>query len=529
MGNGAAFANILATLAPGASPANGSQSDLLSQLAALIQNGTPLTKIVDQISKSVNAALQKQLAGQLPQSDLDQLSSSLTQSIANALAPPGNGPPGTPEQQASALAARLRRLIESLARETTDNVGQLNDIAGHLLDASPAKETPAQTRGIQTASTLDVSSLVSSILANALGSLQTLRANPLQGTLGSTQRVVTGDPLRGPALDRTLRSDPRQGSLDHPVIAFGTPAPSLAPAPGHDPAFAAASDGNASQDASSQPTPITMQNAPDLLARMLVRAAGTDARINGVSALNSGTAPQGPSTPNSGLAARLESLLATISANASTRSSNPSFTGNGSGNSFDEQLAGQQQPVLATHDTSSQTTNVAVPGFSQLTQLQQLAQNPQAAAAHVNATAVIEQLIKGMSMRTNAQGSSEIRLHLQPENLGDVTMKITVTGSQISANVIASSNEVRNALVSNHQQLARSLADAGLTLSGFSVDVSGGNAGRDRQSDDRTAGFGRRYIVHELPGVQTTDTSALASLGPPLLSGSSLALFNYLA
>ena len=107
-------------------------------------------------------------------------------------------------------------------------------------------------------------------------------------------------------------------------------------------------------------------------------------------------------------------------------------------------------------------------------------------------------------------------------------MKITVTGSQISANVVASSADVRNALLSNHHHLARSLADAGLTLSGFSVDVSGGNAGRDRHNDDRTAGFGRRYTVHELPG-PSSETPALAALGPPLLNGSSLALFNYLA
>lgn len=273
-----------------------------------------------------------------------------------------------------------------------------------------------------------------------------------------------------------------------------------------------------------------MQNAPDLLARMLVRAAGTDARINGTSALASGVStPSQSGTQGAGLTARLEALLATVGATvaANTASSDSSSTGGQAGNSFDQQLA--QQAPAPSHDVSSSSNALGMPSVPLLTQVQSLAQAAPAVAHHVDTSVVIEQMMKSMVMRTNAQGSSEIRLHLQPANLGDLTMKITVTGSQISANVVASSADVRNALVSNHQQLARSLADAGLTLSGFSVDVSGGNAGRDRQNNDRTAGFGRRYTVHELSGVQTSESPAIASLGPPLMSGASLALFNYLA
>jgi flagellar hook-length control protein FliK len=134
-----------------------------------------------------------------------------------------------------------------------------------------------------------------------------------------------------------------------------------------------------------------------------------------------------------------------------------------------------------------------------------------------------------MVMRTSQSGSSEIRLRLNPDNLGEVTLKLTVNGSSISANLVAQNGDVRNALLSNHQQLAQSLSEAGLTLAGFSVDVSGGDAGRD-QNRDRTGGFGRRYVVHEIGG--NTDASEPAqspSLGPPLLANSSLELFNYLA
>jgi len=132
-------------------------------------------------------------------------------------------------------------------------------------------------------------------------------------------------------------------------------------------------------------------------------------------------------------------------------------------------------------------------------------------------------------MRTDQSGTSEIRLRLNPDNLGEVTMKLTITGSSVSANVVAQNADVGNALVSNHKQLAQSLSQAGLTLSGFSVDVSGGDAG-SRQNQDRTDGFGRRYVVHEIGSSDSTNESAQPSaLGPQLLPGSSLELFYYLA
>ena len=474
-----AFANVLSSMTSGATPAaapNGSAAssslqNLLAQLSAMVQNGTPLSSIVDQISQSVGTALRQQLAGRLPQNDVDRIRSSITTSIANALAPPSNAPPGNANQQVADLAARLQRLIGSL--------GQQNDIAGTILDAKSAKEIPAQAPAKETPSTLDVSSLVRSLLSSAVTALQ--QAPQVTSSPPTSAPAATGDAL---------------------VSQSTTP-----PLP---------------------QTAITMANAPDLLARMLVRAAGVDAKINGAAALangstaNTGNATQSPST----LAARFENALANIVSNASQASSNGSFTGGQTGQSSDQRWTAQT--TLSTNDTPLSNA-AAASQAPQATPVQTAVQNAATPAAPVDTSAVIEQMLKSMVMRTNAQGSSEIRLHLQPENLGDVTMKITVTGSQISANVVASSPDVRNTLMSNHQQLARSLADAGLTLSGFSVDVSGGNAGRDRQNNDRTAGFGRRYTVHELPGAQAAETPALASLGPSIVDGSSLALFNYLA
>ena len=87
----------------------------------------------------------------------------------------------------------------------------------------------------------------------------------------------------------------------------------------------------------------------------------------------------------------------------------------------------------------------------------------------------------------------------------------------------------RLAIVAGHQQLANSLAEAGLTLTGLSVDVSGGEQNSDQQKKDRASGFGRRYTVHELSGAAADSGASDQLSGPQLISSSSLELFNYLA
>lgn len=492
--------------------------DPIAQLQSLIANGTPLQTIVDQIAQTVGNSASQQMAGQLSQQDLDQLKSSIVQQITNALSPPGTAPPGTPQQQVAQLVARLKRLIAKIEMGETQKPGQQNEIAGNVLDARSAKELPAQVRGTQTASALDVSSLVSSILNNAALKLSNGRpgyqANPVKAaTNGRTGYSV--NPLQAADNGRNgYTVNPLQAAVPGPVQDRQ---PQSA-APEAQPSGSALLSG-------TQSSAISMNNAPDLLARMLVRAAGVDAKITGNSALSGAASTQatsGVSQNPSSLLARFEAAIANV-----LQSDVASAPSGGSLNGRFSQSFGQQQGSqnsLGSQDT--QTNLIAAPAVGPNDPLQSFAQLQSVQQARVDTSAIVEQMVKGMMMRTSSQGSSEIRLHLQPENLGDVTMKITVTGNQIQANVIAANADVRNALQSGHQQLAKSLANAGLTLSGFSVDVSGGDAGRD-QNQGRASGFGRRYVVHEL-GVAPTEAQPVSNLGPALLSGKGLELFNYL-
>jgi flagellar hook-length control protein FliK len=166
--------------------------------------------------------------------------------------------------------------------------------------------------------------------------------------------------------------------------------------------------------------------------------------------------------------------------------------------------------------------NVPSPVTSASTQSQTAATaNPPA-----DPSAAVEQLISSMTMRTSTDGTSEVRLRLQPESLGTVTLKLTVDGNNVSANVVAQNGEARTALLAGQQHLARSLADSGLKLSSFTVDVSGGQT--HDQNRDQTSGFGRKYTVHEAAATDA-DSPDGSSVGPELLSGSTLGLLSYLA
>jgi flagellar hook-length control protein FliK len=509
------FSSSLASMGTTASSSlsTASTNDVLSQLTSLLQNGTSMATIVDQLAQSIGSSAAQQLAGKLSASDLDRLKNSVTQTIANALSPPSNAPPGTAAEQAAALAARLQNVVESIAREVQTGYGQQNELSGNILDANSAKELPAQQQTNGTSSTLDVSSLVSSLLSSVIAALKQ-QAQPSTATSTTSSAMASPTPVQLATAQQLIA----------PIAVQSSPASTL------DTALLNQSTANA---VAPQQPQLTMSNAPDLLARMLVRAAGADAQLNGSSgaattASDASTgasalvpAGSGTSLTPSMLAARLAAILGEADGGvvAASSSSGNTSTSTSSGHTFGQDLT-QQSPT-------GTVASVVAPAANLSSQVQNAPQTG-GTASTVDPDAIIEQMVKGMTMRTVAEGTSEIRLQLQPENLGQVTMRLSVSGNQVTANVIAQSADVRSALVANHQDLARSLNEAGLTLAGFSVDVSGGDAGQD-QSKDRTAGFGRRYTVHELSGNTTAETTEASTPGPSLLGGSSLELFNSLA
>jgi flagellar hook-length control protein FliK len=141
--------------------------------------------------------------------------------------------------------------------------------------------------------------------------------------------------------------------------------------------------------------------------------------------------------------------------------------------------------------------------------------------------AVIEQVVKGIAVH-NSGASSEVRLRLQPEHLGDVSLKLTVNGNTIDASVVAQNAGVRDVLLSNQHQLAHALSESGLSLGQFSVDVSGGNPGFTQQQTQQQHASNRAMSLGEL-ALGEDETWADPRTGPPLLHGPRALVLNYLA
>jgi flagellar hook-length control protein FliK len=235
--------------------------------------------------------------------------------------------------------------------------------------------------------------------------------------------------------------------------------------------------------------------------------------------------------PQTAAAARLEAALGDIVAtSAQNHGGNASTDSQGESSFRDASSLSGSTPATnkAASATTSDTLAFTVPTASSSPWVNAQSASSSAYGSSVDPSAIVEQVVRSMAMRTQSDGTSEVRMRLVPEHLGAITLSLKVDGSNVSATAVAQNADVRNALVAHQQQLARSLADSGLKLTSFSVNMSGGNAGQD-QPRDRTSGFGRRYAVHEVTAAGQTDSTESTLVEPAIVPESTLALFSYLA
>lgn len=414
---------------------------VLSQIAGMLQNGTPLTTVIDRVANALSNALTN-ATGNAGDATRQR---TLERALAAALAPPGTSPPNQSSlQQAASLEQRLGNLLSKITGELK-NAGQQNRFSGQVLDANSAKEIPAQQQMNTTAGTQP------------------------DGLLASAESIL-------------------RGAVQQP------------------------SDQSAAQTAS------------DVLGRMLGRAANADAQLNGQIAApaapvqNAGTGSTTGVSP-SDLFARLMNVIA--------QASNEGASGQGGKQS---QNFAFEKDAASVHHASPSSNTTQTPAFASVlpgaSSGSPSAPAP-AASAPVDPQAVLEQIVKGITMR-NLGATSEVRMRLQPEHLGDVSLKLTVSGNTISANIVAQNADVRDLLMQNQQQLARTLSEAGLSLGAFSVDVSGGNPGFSQQQTQQQRSLSKVASAH-LDAAGEEEPWTDSRFGPPLLSGAKSLVLNYLA
>jgi flagellar hook-length control protein FliK len=152
----------------------------------------------------------------------------------------------------------------------------------------------------------------------------------------------------------------------------------------------------------------------------------------------------------------------------------------------------------------------------------------------VDPNSVVEQLVRGLSLNT-VDSTSTVRMRLVPESLGDISVKLTINGSSVDAQVTAQNPAAHDALVAGQGQLTRAFADAGLKLTSFNVDLAGGFASfqqqqQQQQSSQQGQSGGRTLLLGAVDTTENDDSSLLAApnFGPPILAGVNWSALNYL-
>jgi flagellar hook-length control protein FliK len=431
-----------------------------------LDRGTSLRDLITRLASSLATSVATQL-GISPQTALEQL----TQAFTQALQPNDTGPPVTNAERASSLVARFRQIAELATRVTNGDTGQpIRLIAGQRSDAVEAKATPAPQPD--------------RILRDALAALAATASPALDATTVAPSASVA------PA----TASDGRTVALSAPAQAIATG--------GDTPLGRILSRAVLAGEAPTTPVaaPIAGPGISHLvnLPPNVVQTAPADPAA---------VAPANPAVLDAFVQAFASALARS---DAQAKDSVPAVSVSGpSGNSSALSFA-----IPFVHDAVAVAPPTPAPTMPQ----------PQP----VDANAVVDQILRAMTIRTT-DGQSEVRLRLVPEALGDVSVKLIVSGGSVDASLIAHTADAQSALAGGQTQLAKTLADAGLKLQSFTVGLAGGGFadGRDqsRPNDSWTQSGARRFGGVASVDVDASDDAALlasSSFGPPIYSARSL-------
>ena len=481
---------------------------LQKKIADLLQQGESVTEIVQQLAASLATSLAQQFGG-----DPTQIQNQLQTAFVSALAPPGTGPPLSNTDLASALAQRFRQVAD-VAAGVLGETGQSNRLfAGSISDAAttagvqPAPQTSENSPTSADSIANDAAALLASLTASQ-GDGKTVAAN------GAPAVGSNGDTLLGRILARAAQSQPAPTQQTPAAQAQAVQTgPSLLALQ----ALAAAAESLGS----AQATPVATSSAA--AQRVVADAELADATNSGSSAPALSTEEPAPLNP--AVLAFVKSFtdaLASTSAPATAKIANDAVPGT----LLQTDVSSAQAPTIgafAPVQAAVQNDAVSSNGAQSPVEL------PSPTTADPNQ--VVDQILRGAFLNT-VGSTSTVRLRLVPEELGDVSVKLTIEGSSVSAQVMAQTPAAHDALVAGQAQLERSLADNGLKLTSFNVSLAGGFASFQQQQQQQTSQQGQSNGRTLLGGVDTPESDealvAAPNFGPPVLAGTSWSALNYL-
>jgi flagellar hook-length control protein FliK len=194
------------------------------------------------------------------------------------------------------------------------------------------------------------------------------------------------------------------------------------------------------------------------------------------------TTPNQPTMPNPGVAATLSASVAALSDMTSLGqlgSGQPGFAGGGFGSSGRGHDAvgavtsaqGDATTVAAFGaDANSSATAAATPGADPTPALDE------------TTTGAISDQVTNQLLHLVSNGSREVVMRLHPAELGDLTVRVSVSGRDVSAWFTSAQPQVQGAINGALDQLQTSLGNAGYNLAGAWVGAESSSAQQQGQS-----------------------------------------------
>jgi flagellar hook-length control protein FliK len=105
----------------------------------------------------------------------------------------------------------------------------------------------------------------------------------------------------------------------------------------------------------------------------------------------------------------------------------------------------------------------------------------------VNTADVIEQIVSRVKVEAKAD-TTEVRLTLKPENLGDVSLKISAQNGIVTAQFTAESQRIKEIIEAGFNQLRDALNSQGLNIARLDVSVGQDSEGAERNRDGNRGG-----------------------------------------
>lgn len=136
-----------------------------------------------------------------------------------------------------------------------------------------------------------------------------------------------------------------------------------------------------------------------------------------------------------------------------------------------------QQSDMQMGDEPSIAQPVQINVLDQQIQFQEIVERANI-PSNIDTEDVISQLVDNMKVEIKSD-TSEVKIHLKPEHLGDVTLKILTQNGIVTAQFVAENERIKAIIEANFQDLSETLRQQGFDIGDLSASVSDGNNNED--------------------------------------------------